>query len=523
MNRRVYISAAFLVLVSVVLITAKVIYGGQSVQAESSRNLWRINIVFNVKGQGERAKVRLTLPKDTERQTIYNEHFESDELVFYVRERKLTGNRIGFWRSELLDGSRSVQYTFSAQLKGLNYVMPANLFFPDKPAHYYSSEFQAWLDPSAFIQSQDVLVKRSLKRIVKRERNIPIVTRRIYDFVRGEVKYQSEKGSKDARATLDQLVADCGGQARLFAAMSRAAGIPSRVVGGLILSGGVKNTTHVWVENYIGGRWVPFDAVNGHFASIPDHYLELYRGDYYLFKHTGLAKFEYFFVIGRERIPPVDNPWSLYVLPIHFQNLIKVLLLIPVGALVVAFFRTVVGVPTFGTFAPILLALAFREISFWVGLFCLLVIIFCGWVLRKVLDALKILVIPRLSIIVTMVVMFIMAMMVIGFHLGEQKILFISLFPMIIMTWTIERFSVIQVEDGTPAALISALGTLLVAAVAYWIMGFPMLRAYLFAFPELLFVLMAALLILGRYTGIRLTELYRFREFSKVKDEVKEL
>ena len=54
--------------------------------------------------------------------------------------------------------------------------------------------------------------------------------------------------------------------------------------------------------------------MNNHYAYIPSHYLELYRGDYVLLKHVGMNKFDYYFEVGRETIPPVDQPWSLYAL-----------------------------------------------------------------------------------------------------------------------------------------------------------------------------------------------------------------
>ena len=516
-NRKVYFIAFFLILLAVCLVAVKVFYGGHTIAQEASRHLWRISIVMNITGKGARAKVRLTLPKDNERQTIYNEHFENNEMLFYIRERELTGNRVGFWRSELLDGVRSIQYTFSASLAHAAYPIPADLLIPDKPYEFYPQEFFTWLDPSRFIQSQDRRIGRHLKKAIGREKKVGGVVRKLYEFVRGEVKYRSEKGSKDAKETLKLLVADCGGQARLFAALNRAAGIPSRLVGGLIMSGGVKNTTHVWVENYIGGKWIPFDVVNGHFASIPAHYLGLYRGDYALVKHVGLEKFEYFFVIGDENIPPLDNPWSLYVLPLYFQNLVKILLLIPVGALVVAVFRTVIGIPTFGTFTPIILALAFREVSLTTGLLSLGLLVFLGWLFRRLLDHLKILVIPRLSIILTLVVTAVLVIMVVSFHFGRQQMLYVSLFPMVIMTWMIERFSVLEIEDGTKVALKTALGTAVVASVTYFIVGLRVVRTYLYIFPEILFVIMALLLLLGRYTGIRLTEYLRFHELKKVK------
>jgi hypothetical protein len=517
MNRKVYTLAGFLMVLALSIMIVKVIYGKSTVVQKSNPHLWRVSIVMNLWGQGGRAKVRLTLPKNNPRQTIYNEHFENAEMVFYIRERALTGNRVGFWREELFEGYKSIQYTFSTELRSMSYKIPDSLWRPDNPLEVYPSEMKIWLSPSDFIQSDDNRIQRQLKKILKKEKRIGPSMRKIYDFVQGSVKYESEKGSKDAKATLDKLVADCGGKARLFAALSRAAGIPSRIVGGLVLKTGTKEITHVWAENYINGQWVPFDVVNDYFAQVPDHYLELYRGDYALIKHVGIKKFEYFFVIGEEAVPPLDNPWSLYVLPIHFQDMIKVLLLIPVGALLVTIFRTVIGVPTFGTFTPILLSLAFRQVSVELGVISLSMVILMGWLLRKLLDQMKILVIPRLAIVLTMVVICVLTIMIIGYHLNERQIVYISLFPMVIMTWIVERFSVLEIEDGTKTAVKTAVGTIVISAITHWVFGMKNVKAYLFAFPEILFMVMAVLLLLGRYTGIRLSELWRFRELLRMK------
>lgn len=515
MNRKVYLLAAFFVTLAAALISLKVYYGQSAVEIKNNPFLWRVSIIMNLTGQGARGKARLTLPQTNPHQTIYNEHFETDEMVFYIRQPKASGNRLGYWKSELLDGNKTAQYMFSVELHEIQYQMSPDLRRPDQPKTFYPAEFLTWLEPSELIQSNDGSIQKQLKRILKREKTVSGSIRKIYDFVRGEVLYKSEKGSKDAKQTLLKLEADCGGKARLFAAFSRAAGIPSRVVGGLILNSGTKVITHVWVENYVNGQWIPFDVVNNYYAKIPNHYLELYRGDYALIRHLGLKKIEYYFVIEKETVPPLDNPWSLYVLPVHFQGMIKVLLLIPIGALVVTFLRTVIGIQTLGTFTPILLSLAFRQVSLGVGFACLLGIVVSGWMMRKLLDSLKILVIPRLAIVLTIVVICVLGIMIAGYHFGIQKMLYMSLFPMVIMTWLVERFSVLEIEDGTPAAIRTMLGNAVVSTVTYWIFGLKTLRAYLFAFPEILFIVIALLLLLGRYTGMRLTEFFRFRELIR--------
>ena len=62
-----------------------------------------------------------------------------------------------------------------------------------------------------------------------------------------------------------------------------------------------------------------------------------------------------------------------------------------------------------------------------------------------------------------------------------------------------------------PEAIKGGLGTLVVAMLAYVVMGIDVLEHLVFVFPELLLPLLAGFLLAGRYTGYRLSELARFR------------
>ena len=64
-------------------------------------------------------------------------------------------------------------------------------------------------------------------------------------------------------------------------------------------------------------------------------------------------------------------------------------------------------------------------------------------------------------------------------------------------------------------AIIDGLGSLFVAAIAYGVMGLPMLKHVAFVFPELMLLVLAVILLLGSYTGYRLSELRRFRVLGK--------
>jgi len=66
-------------------------------------------------------------------------------------------------------------------------------------------------------------------------------------------------------------------------------------------------------------------------------------------------------------------------------------------------------------------------------------------------------------------------------------------------------------EAGPLEALQQGFGSLLMAALAFVIMSDSVMRHMVFVFPELLLIVLAANLLLGRYTGYRLMELWRFR------------
>lgn len=163
--------------------------------------------------------------------------------------------------------------------------------------------------------------------------------------------------------------------------------------------------------------------------------------------------------------------FSLYSLPVHTQNVYKVLLMVPLGALVVVFMRNIIGIRTFGTFMPILIALAFRETELFWGLILFSLIVGLGLLLRAYVEQLKLLLVPRLAAVLTMVVLLMAGVSVIMHKLGFEMGLSVALFPMVIMTMTIERMSLTWEEAGPAEAFKQVSGSLLVAVIGYLAMN----------------------------------------------------
>ena len=196
--------------------------------------------------------------------------------------------------------------------------------------------------------------------------------------------------------------------------------------------------------------------------------------------------------------------------------LIRAVTTIPgLGAFVIVLMRGVVGVPTFGTFMPVLVALAFRETKLAAGIALFLIVVSAGLAIRTALTHLRLLLMPRLASVLVITIGIMLAISLLSAKLGIEQGLSIALFPMVILTMTIERMSIVWEERGPGTAIKEFLGSLFVAVCGYYAMTEPHLVYLMSTFPELLLVVLAACLCFGAYTGYRLSEILRFRDLAK--------
>jgi hypothetical protein len=209
------------------------------------------------------------------------------------------------------------------------------------------------------------------------------------------------------------------------------------------------------------------------------------------------------------------HAFSVFSLPVHAQLVLQVLLLIPIGCLVSAVLRQVVGINTFGTFMPVLVALAFRETQLLWGIIFFTLIVSLGLFFRSYFDRLHLLMVPRLTAVLTIVVLIIFIMSLVAFKFGVTTGLSISLFPIVILTMVIERMTLLWEEHGAPEAIKAAINSLITAIIAYGAMNSSIVTHLMVTFPELLFLVLAASLVLGRYNGYKLMEYRRFKVLRK--------
>jgi hypothetical protein len=298
------------------------------------------------------------------------------------------------------------------------------------------------------------------------------------------------------------------------------------VVEGLPLAESITGSTLTWIEVWTGQEWESLQPERGEIYPKPVPLLPLTTNGLPVVRVINGELSEVRWTLNRkiinqwrmqfERIMRSDrflDRWSLFRLPEEFQRTFRILILVPIGALMICLLRNIVGFPTFGVFLPVLMALAFRNTGLAYGLGIFWGVVLIGYVVRRWIDKLRLLLVPRLSVILTLVIICITLFALVGNKIGLREFMAVGLLPFVILTMTIERFFVIVEEAGAREGLLTATGSAGVAVITYGILQFEPLQLTFFVYPELLFAVAAVQVLLGRYTGYRLLELFRFRKF----------
>ncbi|MDP2243015.1 inactive transglutaminase family protein [Pseudomonas sp.] len=303
--------------------------------------------------------------------------------------------------------------------------------------------------------------------------------------------------------------------------------VPMERVHTVRLAADIQQSPELWLRSFNGEKWLYFNPETGQ-QGMPVDRLIWWIGDDDLVTLDGGKQAQVSFTLSNSEMNAIrlakltdENTdadfleYSLYGLPLSTQQTFQIMMVIPIGVLVILILRNLGGLQTLGTFTPVLIALAFRETQLGFGIILFTIITALGLSLRSYLEHLKLQMLPRLSVVLTFVVVLIAVISLLSHKLGLDRGLSVALFPMVILTMTIERLSITWEERGGGHAFKVAIGTLVAATLAHLLMSVPELTYFVFTFPAVLMILVGFMLAMGRYRGYRLTELFRFKAFLK--------
>jgi hypothetical protein len=413
---------------------------------------------FNTE-RSDRDTTDLLLPSQSSHQRISNEHIQSSAASFFVQD---------------LDGQRCLKINPHSRRQGISYSYE----FRGKAIKYE-------LDPTL---------------------------------------YYDEKRNTFLKDFLFRSFYEANGDQLAFEEKLKAEGIEYRVVCGY---DAIEEEPKLkkWLEVRVGDSWVPFDIPKGLFAEKPASYIDLGPLDAFSYKEPDSlrSKVTKELYLNPELLEDgLDVPMTLLFFTEIFNlndmplNILAIILLTPLAAMLITIFRNAIGIQTFGTFLPMLVAMSFLTTGFFFGALLFIIVIASTGLFHYPLGKLGLLTLPKLAIILTTVEAVFLGLIYLGFKWDIAVLLKTSLFPVVILTFATERFIKTSTDKGYGKAFMLALKTLLVSAFCFVIYK-SIVFAYIFMiFPELFLCIIAINLSLGTWIGLRMSEIIRFKSLEKV-------
>jgi len=504
-KRPAVLLALALLLIPSALLSYRIIWLGYPVFPTAPGRTWQLTIDARVKADRGEITVALGLPQEQAGRMVVEERMTSGTLSFnLIREGP---NRMGVWEGPTSGGEEAIAYQSTILVR------------PQRVSKVHPPQLQPY--PLAFNISDRTLAGSLVKKWS--QLSPPARLRAIAATVGGDWGDPKPNG-KDLQAW--SVLRETHGQVGALLLLFRAAELPARTVEGLRLVQTVRETPLTWLEVWTGKEWESLWPETGEMVKTPSSLLPLRFGGlpaaqvaggefagirWTLHRHI-VSQWRLHF----ERISRSErwlDRWSLFRLPPQFQETFRILLLVPFGALMIGVLRNLVGFPTFGIFMPVLMALAFRNTGLAYGLTIFGGVLLLGYAVRRSLERLRLLLVPRMSVLLTLVIASFMVIALIGNRLGLREFMAVGLLPFVILVMTIERFFILIEEAGVREGIRTAAGSAAVAAITYQIIRWEPLQLTFFVYPELLSAVAAVQVLLGRYTGYRLSEILRFRTF----------
>lgn len=502
-SRQWVVLSLLLIMVGGLVFAFKVVRLGYPVFPDQTSEQWVVQARLQIEPVKGPVRASLLLPVRSTGFTISNESFVSRDFGLTVQEEMF--RRRADWAIRSLDSDRTLYYRATV-IKDMRQRR-----FATRPE----------IPPPPQLEEPWATALEDLVEEVKKE------SADVQSFAAEILDHLHESADDASWKLFMEGVESPLEHARLAQNILAAEQIPSKLVHGIMLRHDVQRAVvHTMLAVWDGDDWLLFDPATGH-QGRPEEFMIWWRGLETLASVSGALINDLQISVKKRMTSSLElaslrtelkdsfvGRISLLHLPVQTQSVYEVLLLVPFGILVIVLLRNFIGLSSFGTFAPVLIALAFRETELLKGILLFMLIVSLGLVFRFYLERLRLLLVPRLAAVVTIVVLLMTAISLLSERMGTETGLSVSLFPMVIISMVIERMSIVWEERGAATSIREGLGSLLMASLAYLVISIDVLEYWVTVFPEVNLIILGLIVALGRYTGFRLTELFRFRQLA---------
>lgn len=197
-------------------------------------------------------------------------------------------------------------------------------------------------------------------------------------------------------------------------------------------------------------------------------------------------------------------------------NTLVLMMLFPLVAAIIAAARHIIGLQGFGIFTPAVIAVAFLATGVTVGVLLFISIMVVATLARVLLKRLHLPSLPRMALLLWFVSLGVLGVMLASPWIGVKNLVSISIFPIMLLILMAETFIEVQTTRNFQAAIQLAVETFILALAAFLVISTQSLQEWVLVNPEMAVLMIAGLdILIGRYSGLRLLEYWRFRELLK--------
>jgi hypothetical protein len=187
------------------------------------------------------------------------------------------------------------------------------------------------------------------------------------------------------------------------------------------------------------------------------------------------------------------------------------LLMLPIAITVSVIGRQIIGIKGFGIAIPVFIAYAYLATGLTAGVIIFFAILGIGFIVKFILKNVRLLYLPKMALILIGIIIGILLLLTFIPYLNEIQFPE-AIFSFLILIISAEQFASFLIEHGPRKTLNITLETLAIATAIFFLITWQWLRGIVFSYS--IFVLIATILInllLGKWTGLRLSEYIRFK------------
>lgn len=212
------------------------------------------------------------------------------------------------------------------------------------------------------------------------------------------------------------------------------------------------------------------------------------------------------------------------------ETSIILILTLPIISSIVSIWRHIIGLRAFGIYAPILITFSFYHLSITpngpdivqglkYGLALSTVVFTTAAITHIVTKKIRLHYLPKMSIVLSMVAAGVFALLTVAAYMNRGGFITIDALPILLLITVSEQFISFYIKKGQRAAYVMTVGTMLISIASYLLVAWDTLKNLLFRHPYLSLVTIIFILIIGKWTGFRITEYFRFKNIMKSESD----